>query len=139
MFSQGTVARAELATTLAISIVAEGEWSALTQRNVARAAVAGRYGDRWIHERGYLARTRASGRRNREAPTVAEVAVALLPQAVALSVAETHERERDLVSDLLDPSRQRAVEELDPDVDLVLMVVHGLRATHVPRRPGPDR
>ena len=179
MFSRGSVARAELATNLAIPIVADGGWSALTQRNVARAAnvtpqaiaawfpsveamrvaVARRYGDRWIHERGYLARTRTRfGRPGREAPGVSEVAAALLPQswleevfdgiwlsiveagrwdaAVGAAVTATHERETELVGDLLDPPRQRAVEALDPDVDLVLTVVRGLRATHVPRRDG---
>lgn len=179
MFSQGTTARAELATNLAIPIVAEGGWGALTQRNLAkagnvtpqaiaawfpsvvtmRAAVAARYGDRWIRERGYLARTRAGAARSApETPTVEDVVVALLPHArheevfdgiwltiveagrwdaaVGAAVTATHERERELVGDLLDPPRQRAVEALDPDVDLVLTVVRGLRATHVPRRDG---
>jgi AcrR family transcriptional regulator len=179
MFSQGTTARAELATNLAIPIVAEGGWGALTQRNLAnaanvtpqaiaawfpsvgamRAAVAGRYGDRWIRERGYLARTRARATSSApDTPTVEDVVVALLPQAwheevfdgiwltiveagrwdeaVGSAVAATHEREWDLVSDLLDPLRRRTVEDLEPDVDLVLTLVRGLRAIHVPRRDG---
>lgn len=78
MFSRTSPAKADLATDLAIPLLAQGGWSALTLRNMARegnvtpqaiaawfpsvqdmrAAVARRYGERWLRERGYLARRR---------------------------------------------------------------------------------
>lgn len=78
MFSRTSPARADLATDLAIPLLAQGGWSALTLRNMARegnvtppaiaawfssvhemrAAIARRYGERWLRERGYVARRR---------------------------------------------------------------------------------
>jgi AcrR family transcriptional regulator len=181
MFSRASLAKADLATNLAIPIVAEGGWPALTLRNVAhaanvtpqaiaawfpsvavmRAAVASRYGDRWIRERGYLARTRTrtlSARSGVEAPTLSALAVALLPQswleavydgiwitiveagrwddAVGSVVAAVQERERDLVRELLERSEPHAPEDLEPRVELALALVRGLRAGQVPPREG---
>jgi AcrR family transcriptional regulator len=99
MFSRGTLARAELATDLAIGIVAEGGWPALTLRNVAsaanltpqaiaawfpsvgamRIAVASVYGRRWISQLRYRSLTRA--RRSNESPLdLTALTAALLPQ-----------------------------------------------------------
>jgi AcrR family transcriptional regulator len=102
MFSRGSLARAEMATDLAIPILADGGWAALTLRNVAvaanvtpqaiaawfpsvgdmRTAVAARYGDRWIRERSYLAHRRTppagAGATSR---ALSDLAVALLPQS----------------------------------------------------------
>jgi AcrR family transcriptional regulator len=78
MFSRTSPAKADLATDLAIPLLAQGGWSALTLRNMARAgnvtppaiaawfpsahhmraAIARRYGERWLRERGYVARKR---------------------------------------------------------------------------------
>jgi AcrR family transcriptional regulator len=78
MFSRTSPAKADLATDLAIPLLAQGGWSALTLRNMARegnvtppaiaawfpsvhemrAAIARRYGERWLRERGYVARRR---------------------------------------------------------------------------------
>jgi len=75
MFSGSSPAKSEMATDLAIPLLAEGGWSAVTLRTVARAAnvtpqaiaawfpsvsamrvaIAERYGDRWIRERSYQA------------------------------------------------------------------------------------
>ena len=184
MFSRGSSVRAELATDLAIPILAEGGWSALTMRRVAlaanvtpqaiaawfpwvaamRAAVAERYGNRWLSDRRYLARIRLSRVRRAgtaeedEAPLLLELAASLLPESwleetydgiwltiveagrwdetIGEVVAAVHERERDVVCDLIDPSGARDVESLERDVELVLAVVHGLRASHAPARKG---
>jgi AcrR family transcriptional regulator len=78
MFSPTSPAKADLATDLAIPLLAQGGWSALTLRNMARAgnvtpqaiaawfpsvhamraAIARRYGERWLRERQYLAHRR---------------------------------------------------------------------------------
>ncbi|TGN63720.1 hypothetical protein EXE59_06955 [Nocardioides eburneiflavus] len=78
MFSRTSPAKADLATDLAIPLLAQGGWSALTLRKMAkagnvtppaiaawfpsvhemRAAIAQRYGERWLRERGYVARRR---------------------------------------------------------------------------------
>ena len=176
MFSRGSLAKAEMATDLAIPIVAEGGWPGLTLRNVAQAAnvtpqaiaawfpsvaamrtaVAARYGDRWISERGYLARRRTLSTSFAEAPSAWSVALALLPhswleevydgiwltiveagrwdEAIGATVTAVQERERDLVSDLLHQWGCSGAEQLDRDVDLVLALVRGFRATHVPPR-----
>jgi AcrR family transcriptional regulator len=102
MFSGSSPAKAEMATDLAIPLLAEGGWSAVTLRTVARAAnvtpqaiaawfptvammrvaIAERYGHRWIRERAYQA-----GRRLLRAPRPddldaarAQVVQALLPE-----------------------------------------------------------
>lgn len=184
MFSQGSVARAELATDLAIPILAEGGWSALTMRRVAlaanvtpqaiaawfpsvasmRAAVAERYGDRWIRERGRLARNRLLHARiagsidQDEAPALSQLATALLPESwleetydgiwltiveagrwdetIGEAVAAVQERERDVVRDLIDPSGASDLASLEHDVELVLAMVNGMRAIHAPTRTG---
>jgi AcrR family transcriptional regulator len=179
MFSRGDGARAELATDEAIPILAEGGWGALTMRNVAKAAnvtpqaiaarfpsvaamrvaIAQRYGDRWVRERGYLARTRtASTRFAGGTPTLPEIVTAMLPHtwledtydgiwltiveagrwdvAIASTVADVQERERGVVRDLIDPSGRHDHEDLERDVDLVLSLVRGMRATHAPAREG---
>lgn len=179
MFSRGTTARADLATDLAIPIVAEGGWPALTLRNVAhaanvtpqaiaawfpsvaamRAAVAARYGDRWIRQRVVFARTRTLAVRSGfTAPTVSDLVGALLPQswleevydgiwlsiveagrwdeAIGSAVAEVEERERDIVHAVLGGRGGDGVEHLDRDVDLALALVRGLRATQAPAREG---
>ena len=99
MFSRSSPAKAQMATDLAIPILAAGGWRALTLRNVAaaanvtpqaiaawfpsvaamRAAVAAVYGDRWIRERDNLARARTFSRDR--AHTSSDVAEALLPQS----------------------------------------------------------
>lgn len=78
MFSRTSPAKADLATDLAIPLLAQGGWSALTLRNMARAgnvtppaiaawfpsvramrvAIARRYGERWLRERRYVASRR---------------------------------------------------------------------------------
>ncbi|MDR7255814.1 AcrR family transcriptional regulator [Nocardioides sp. BE266] len=186
MFSGRSLARAEMATDLAIPIVAEGGWSALTLRSVAdaanvtpqaiaawfpsvgamRVAVASRYGDRWIGERGYLARRRTLlPSPSSETLAVSDLVVALLPQSwleevydgiwltiveagrwddgIAPTVDAVHGRERDLVRDLLEqPGRYGAspgevdAQALEQQVELVLGVVRGMRASHVPSRAG---
>lgn len=75
MFNGRSLAKAELATNLAIPLLADGGWSAVTLRTVAgaanvtpqaiaawfpsvtamRRAIAERYGDRWIDERRAVA------------------------------------------------------------------------------------
>src|SRR5690349_5746113 len=75
MFTNGSLAKADLATNVAIPLVAEGGWGALTLRSMAsaanvtpqaiaawfpsatamRVAIAGRYGQRWIRHRGRMA------------------------------------------------------------------------------------
>lgn len=162
MFSRGSVARAEIATDLAIEIIAGGGWSALTLRNVAsaanvtpqaiaawfpsvsamRAAVAVRYGERWIRQLGYFARTRYRPRPAGEPPDLAAVIDALLPQswleevfdgiwlsvveagrwdrAIGRSVTDVQEQERDIVRDLVDGSGH--------DPEMALDLVRGRRA-----------
>ena len=105
MFSRGTVARAELATDLAIPLLAEGGWQAVTLRSVARAAnvtpqaiaarfpsvavmrvaIAERYGRRWMGERRAVAHRRML-KATADAedvplvePQLRKVAIALLP------------------------------------------------------------
>jgi AcrR family transcriptional regulator len=179
MFSRGSGARAELATDLAIMIVADGGWAALTMRNVAKAAnvtpqaitawfpsvaamriaVAERYGDRWVRQLRYLAQSRTrSARWEGRDPSLQELVSALLPsswleetydgiwltiveagrwdEAIGATVAAIQERERDEVRDLIDPSGQCEGDDLERDVDLVLALVRGLRATHAPAREG---
>lgn len=102
MFSRGSLAKADMATDLAIPLLAEGGWSAITLRTVARAAnvtpqaiaawfpsvtamrvaIAERYGDRWVRERDYVAHRRMFGRpRPADVDTARfEVAHALLPE-----------------------------------------------------------
>ena len=102
MFSGSSPAKSEMATDLAIPLLAEGGWPALTLRTVARAAnvtpqaiaawfpsvramrvaIAERYGNRWIRERAYQA-----GRRLLRVPCPddlsaarAQVVHALLPE-----------------------------------------------------------
>lgn len=145
MFTGSSPAKGDMATDLAIPLLAEGGWSAITLRTVARAAnvtpqaiaawfpsvtamriaIAERYGDRWIRERGCVARRRLFDRPRPVAVSTArsEVAHALLPQtwleevfdgiwltvveagrwdeAVGSAVADVLERERDVVADLL--------------------------------------
>lgn len=99
MFSQGSLARSDLATNLAIPILAEGGWAALTLRSVAtaanvtpqaisawfptvgamRLAVASRYGDRWIRARGSDALTRVLCAPPRQDRLVPGLALALMP------------------------------------------------------------
>ena len=97
MFTNGSLAKADMATNLAIPLVADGGWGALTLRNVAsaanvtpqaiaawfpsvnamRVAIAGRYGQRWIRHRGRTARHRSGDPFERATPP--QVALALLP------------------------------------------------------------
>ena len=173
MFSGGSLAKADLATNLAIPLLAEGGWSALTLRNVARAsnvtpqaiaawfpsvdamraAVAGRYGQRWIGERGCLARRRVMERQiSDQSVGLPQVALALLPQtwleqvydgvwltvveaarwdeALRSEVAAIEEAERDLVARLLHGLGGRDADRLERDVDLVLAIVRGMRVAH---------
>ena len=170
MFSRSSPAKAQMATDLAIPILADGGWSALTLRNVAaaanvtpqaiaawfpsvaamRAAVAAVYGDRWIRERGNLARARTlSASSGGAGLTVPDVALALLPQswleevfdgiwltiveagrwddAIGSSVTAIRSRERDLTRGLLEASRRDELESLEREVELVLTFVHGFR------------
>lgn len=162
MFSRGSVARTELATDLAIGIVAEGGWSALTLRNVAfaanvtpqaiaawfpsvsamRAAVAVRYGERWIRQLHSFAHTRYRPHTGGEAPDLSAVIDALLPQswleevfdgiwlsvveagrwdqAIGRSVTDVQEREGDIVRELVDGSGH--------DPEMALALVRGRRA-----------
>lgn len=179
MFSRSSPAKAQMATDLAIPILADGGWPALTLRNAAtaanvtpqaiaawfpsvsemRVAVATRYGDRWISERANVARTRTlSLTAGREAHTLSDVAMALIPQSwleevfdgiwlsiveasrwdedISPSVEAVERRERELVRGLLEVSRRSEVERLECEVDVVLALVRGLRATHVPSRDG---
>lgn len=105
MFSRGTAARAELATDLAIPLLAEGGWQAVTLRSVARAAnvtpqaiaawfpsvavmrvaIAECYGRRWMSERRAVAHRRML-KATADAedvplvePQLRKVAIALLP------------------------------------------------------------
>ncbi len=184
MFSRGSLARAEMATDLAIPIVAEGGWPALTLRTVAdaanvtpqaiaawfpsvgdmRVAVAARYGDRWVRERRHLARRRtARFHSGAGSPTVPDLAVALLPQswleevydgiwlsiveaarwddALAATVTSVHEREHELVRDLVEQAASSGPERPEPHqlevrTELVLALVRGMRAGHAPLREG---
>ena len=184
MFSGGSVAKADMATNLAIPLLAEGGWSALTLRNVARAsnvtpqaiaawfpsvdamraAVAGRYGQRWIRERGILARRRVlQWQIAEQSVSLPQVALALLPQtwleqaydgvwltlveaarwgeALSREVSTIEEAERDLVADLLHDLGERDADRLERHVDLVLGLVRGMRtALTSPRDPmSPER
>lgn len=170
MFSRSSPAKAQMATDLAIPILADGGWPALTLRNVAaaanvtpqaiaawfpsvaamRAAVAAVYGDRWIRERGNLARARTfSASSGGAGLTVPDVALALLPQswleevfdgiwstiveagrwddAIGSSVTAVRSRERALTRGLLEASRRDEHESLEREVELVLTFVHGFR------------
>jgi AcrR family transcriptional regulator len=102
MFSGSSPAKAEMATDLAIPLLAEGGWSAVTLRTVARAAnvtpqaiaawfpsvnamrvaIAGRYGERWIRERSSVAYRRLAGLPRPDAGSAArsQVVHALLPE-----------------------------------------------------------
>lgn len=105
MFSNGSLAKADLATNVAIPLMAEGGWGALTLRNMAsaanvtpqaiaawfpsvaamRVAIAERYGLRWVRERGHVARRRTS-REPVQCLSPAQVALALLPETWAESM-----------------------------------------------------
>lgn len=171
MFTNASLAKADMATNLAIPLVAEAGWSALTLRNMAtaanvtpqaiaawfpsvtamRAAIAERYGLRWIRERGNVA-WRRFARGPVESVTPPHVALALLPETwletvfdrvwlavveagrwderVASAVATTEEQERDLVLHLMTSAgtRVRPVGEVDPaEVDLALALTRGVR------------
>jgi len=184
MFSGGSVAKADMATNLAIPLLAEGGWSALTLRNVARAsnvtpqaiaawfpsvdamraAVAGRYGQRWIRERGFVARRRIlQWQIAEQSVSLPQVALSLLPQtwleqvydgvwltlveaarwgeALSREVSTIEEAERDLVADLLHDLGECDADRLERHVDLVLGFVRGMRmALTSPRDPmSPER
>lgn len=99
MFTNGSLAKPDRATNLAIPVVAEGGWGALTLRNIAsaanvtpqaiagwfpsvtamRVAVAERYGQRWIRQRDLVASRRIL-REPLERVTPQHVALALLPE-----------------------------------------------------------
>ncbi len=153
MFSRSSPAKAQMATDLAIPILADGGWPALAWfPSVAamRAAVAAVYGDRWIRERGNLARARTfSASSGGAGLTVPDVALALLPQswleevfdgiwstiveagrwddAIGSSVTAVRSRERDLTRGLLEASRRDEHDSLEREVELVLTFVHGFR------------
>jgi len=102
MFSGSSPVKADMATDLAIPLLADGGWSAVTLRTVARAAnvtpqaiaawfpsvnamrvaIAGRYGQRWIRERANLAHRRMVRIPRPDAVSAArsQVAHALLPE-----------------------------------------------------------
>jgi AcrR family transcriptional regulator len=179
MFSGGSLAKADLATNLAIPLMAEGGWSALTLRNISRAAnvtpqaiaawfpsvdamraaIAERYGQRWIRERSCLARRairlpQPDSQPDSETVAVPRVALAMLPatwledvfdgvwltvveagrwdEAVGSAVAAVQESERDLVDELLAGADGRD-EVLKHEVDLMLAIVRGLRASRARR------
>ncbi|NYE35207.1 AcrR family transcriptional regulator [Nocardioides cavernae] len=163
MFSRASLAKADLATNLAIPLLAEGGWAALTLRAMAhashvtpqaiaawfpsvaamQAAVAGRYGDRWIAERSYLARRRLLELQPAQTTPDAVVA-ALLPQSrleevfdgvwltileasrwddgLGAAVAHVLAREKEVVHDLVSTSQ---------DPGPVLEQVRGVRAARV--------
>ena len=147
MFSRGTAARAELATDLAIPLVAEGGWQAVTLRSVARAAnvtpqaiaarfpsvavmrvaIAERYGRRWMGERRAVAHRRML-EETFDGVWLTVVEAGRWDEAIGASVAAVQEDERDLVAELLDDP------EDEGDVDLVLTLVRGLRAARVAQR-----
>ena len=175
MFSLSSAAKADMATDLAIPLLAEGGWSAVTLRSVAsaanvtpqaiaawfpsvtamRVAIAERYGQRWIHERGAVARrrmllsSRADTRDCRTYDRSAQVALALLPETwlervfdgvwltvveasrwdvmIRSSVSAVDEAERQLVTDLLVAAGATDRVRTEREVDLVLAVVRGLR------------
>lgn len=170
MFSSGGLAKADLATNLAIPLLAEGGWTALTLRTVARAAnvtpqaiaawfpsvgamraaIARRYGERWIGERSYQAYRRILlAKIDGEVIDLPQVARALLPAtwveeafdgvwltvveagrwdvSVGAAVSAVRQTERDLVADLLSKLDDPDEERLARDVDLVLAIVQGLR------------
>jgi AcrR family transcriptional regulator len=181
MFSRTSPAKADLATDLAIPLMAQGGWSALTLRNMARegnvtpqaiaawfpsvhamrVAIARRYGERWLREREYLARGRSwwpEGSGPTALPAVGlpdgvlpRAALALLPatwlevvfdgvwlsvveagrwdEEISSSVAAVLDAERTLVAELLGGSPGLGQAPLEQDVDLVLSIVRGLRAT----------
>lgn len=100
MFTGSSLAKADLATNLAIQLLADGGWSALTLRNLARAAnvtpqaiaawfpsvtvmrasIAGRYGERWLRERNHQAHHRIRPPFGSTEPvTLPQVALSLLP------------------------------------------------------------
>lgn len=177
MFSGGSLAKADLATNLAIPLLAEGGWPALTLRNVARAsnvtpqaiaawfpsvdvmraAIAERYGQRWINERSYVARRRMrESRSDPEPAALPRVAAALLPvtwleavfdgvwltvveagrwdEAVGSAVAAVQDAERDLVDELLAGPDRRGEAQPEHDVDVMLATVRGLRASRIAQR-----
>lgn len=181
MFTTSSLAKADLATDLAIQLLADGGWSALTLRNMARAAnmtpqaiaawfpsaaamraaIAGRYGERWLRKRGTDAHHRLYRPLSSTEPlTVAQVALALLPatwleetfagvwltiveagrweEGVAASVAELREAERDLVLDLLTPVGCRDETQREDLIDVVLTVVQGCPLP-APPHTGPCR
>ena len=167
-----------MATDLAIPLLAEGGWSAVTLRNIAtsanvtpqaiaawfpsvtvmRVAIAERYGQRWIRERGAVARRRMllSELAGTDVPAharPAQVALALLPETwlervfdgvwltvaeagrwddvIRSSVAAVEEAERDLVTDMLVQAGATDRAQTERDVDLVLALVRGLRVALV--------
>jgi AcrR family transcriptional regulator len=166
MFSKGSLAKPDLATDVAIPLMAEGGWGALTLRNMAsvanvtpqaiaawfpsvaamRVAIAERYGQRWIRQRGQVANHRIV-RAQVESITPPQVALALLPETwletvydrvwlavveagrwdhgVGLAVATIEEQERDLVFHLM--TSAEAPERPVEDVDLALALTRGAR------------
>lgn len=171
MFTNSSLAKADMATDLAIQLLADGGWSALTLRNVARAAnvtpqaiaawfpsvtemraaVAGRYGERWIRERHYQARAKIRAPVGSTEPvTPSQVALALLPatwleevyagiwhtiveasrwdEAVNARVTAIREAERDMVFDLLAQVECGDDAQREDFTDLVLAAVAGISA-----------
>ncbi|GAB3018353.1 hypothetical protein GCM10011376_00740 [Nocardioides flavus (ex Wang et al. 2016)] len=104
MFSRTSPAKSNLATDLAIPLLAQGGWPALTLRNMARegnvtpqaiaawfpsvrdmrVAIARTYGERWLRERGHQARRRMRFPHIYQPPPPPAVGVpdGLLPRAV---------------------------------------------------------
>lgn len=171
MFTDSSLNKADLATNLAVQLLADGGWSALTLRNIAqaarvtppaiaawfpssavmRAAIAGRYGERWVRERGNQARHRIRPLVSTGEPvTLVEVALSLLPatrleevfagvwltileagrwdDAIAAQLAVVRERERDMVFDLLADVVCRDDVQREGYVDLVLVLTQRLDA-----------
>lgn len=169
MFTNSSLAKADLATDLAIQLLADGGWSALTLRNLAhaanvtpqaiaawlpsasvmRAAIAGRYGERWVRERGHQARSRIRPLfRSAEPVTLQQVALSLLPatwleevfagvwltiveagrwdDALGAPVSVIREAERDMVLDLLCEVQCRDDAQREDFADLVLALTQGL-------------
>ena len=166
MFSKGSLAKPDLATDVAIPLMAEGGWGALTLRNMAsvanvtpqaiaawfpsvaamRVAIAERYGQRWIRQRGQVALQRLV-RAQVESVTPPQVALALLPETwletvydrvwlavveagrwdagVGSAVAAIEEQERDLVFHLM--TSAETPERPDEDVELALALTRGVR------------
>ena len=135
MFTDSSLNKADLATNLAIQLLADGGWSALTLRNLARtanvtppaiaawfpsasvmhAAIAGRYGERWIRERGRRARMRMYAFGSTQPISLPQVALSLLP---ATRLEE--------VFDLLMDVECGDEEQSEKYADLVLALTHGL-------------